>query len=248
MGQWGWTFVALTVLVVLMGHWGWLFCGVWVGRLWYSQFCSIYEVFRLVVFGVFRVSVVLMGRWGWTLVAFTAFVVSGLSESFEVDGWVVKVSGQSRDIIFKKAICKEMPSRVAGWYQPRRWRFSLVAGYFWQPWVFVGHWVWTFVVFTVLVLCTECWSWMFVAFTAFVAFRLVIFFVAFRVFVAFMELWVGTLVAFTVLVVFVGHWGWSFCGVYSTCIVYEVFGLDICGNIAIFVSLLYYWCTFLAVL
>ena len=48
--------------------------------------CSIYDVFRLVVFGVFRVSVVLMGRWGWTLVAFTAFVVSGLSESFEVDG------------------------------------------------------------------------------------------------------------------------------------------------------------------
>ena len=27
---------------------------------------------------------------------------SGLSESFEVDGWVVKVSGQSRDILFKK--------------------------------------------------------------------------------------------------------------------------------------------------
>ena len=27
---------------------------------------------------------------------------TGLSESFEVDGWVVKVSGQSRDILFKK--------------------------------------------------------------------------------------------------------------------------------------------------
>ena len=27
---------------------------------------------------------------------------SGLSEHFEVDGWVVKVSGQSRDILFKK--------------------------------------------------------------------------------------------------------------------------------------------------
>ena len=27
---------------------------------------------------------------------------TGLSESFEVDGWVVKVSGQSRDISFKK--------------------------------------------------------------------------------------------------------------------------------------------------
>ena len=36
----------------------------------------------------------------------------GLSESFEVDGWVIKVSGQSRDILFKTAICKEMPSRV----------------------------------------------------------------------------------------------------------------------------------------
>ena len=28
--------------------------------------------------------------------------VAGLSESFEVDGWVVKVGGQSRDILFKK--------------------------------------------------------------------------------------------------------------------------------------------------
>ena len=27
---------------------------------------------------------------------------AGLSESFEVDGWVVKVSGQPRDILFKK--------------------------------------------------------------------------------------------------------------------------------------------------
>ena len=27
--------------------------------------------------------------------------LAGLSESFEVDGWVVKVSGQSRDIVFK---------------------------------------------------------------------------------------------------------------------------------------------------
>ena len=26
----------------------------------------------------------------------------GLSESFEVDSWIVKVSGQSRDILFKK--------------------------------------------------------------------------------------------------------------------------------------------------
>ena len=39
---------------------------------------------------------------------------SGLSESFEIDGWVVKVSGQSRDnLILKKAIRKEMPNRVA---------------------------------------------------------------------------------------------------------------------------------------
>ena len=28
--------------------------------------------------------------------------MAGLPESFEVDGWVVKVSGQSRDILFKK--------------------------------------------------------------------------------------------------------------------------------------------------
>ena len=26
----------------------------------------------------------------------------GLSERFEIDSWVVKVSGQSRDILFKK--------------------------------------------------------------------------------------------------------------------------------------------------
>ena len=29
-----------------------------------------------------------------------AYVLVGLSESFEVEGWVVKVSGQSRDILF----------------------------------------------------------------------------------------------------------------------------------------------------
>ena len=37
----------------------------------------------------------------------------GLSESFEVDGWVVKVSGQSGMFYFKNTIYKEMPSRVA---------------------------------------------------------------------------------------------------------------------------------------
>ena len=42
-------------------------------------------------------------------------VVPRLSERFEVDNWVVKVSSQPRDILFKK-ICKEMPSRVAGRY------------------------------------------------------------------------------------------------------------------------------------
>ena len=36
------------------------------------------------------------------------------------------------------------------------------------------------------------------------------FFVAFRVFVAFMGYWGGILVAFTALVVFMGHWGWTF--------------------------------------
>ena len=40
----------------------------------------------------------------------------GLSESFKVDDGVVKVCGQSRDILFKNSICKEMPSRVAGRY------------------------------------------------------------------------------------------------------------------------------------
>ena len=40
----------------------------------------------------------------------------GLSEIFKVDGGVVKVCGQSRDILFKNSICKEMPSRVAGRY------------------------------------------------------------------------------------------------------------------------------------
>ena len=30
------------------------------------------------------------------------FLEAELSESFEVDSWVVKVSGQSRDILFKK--------------------------------------------------------------------------------------------------------------------------------------------------
>ena len=39
-------------------------------------------------------------------------VTTGLSERFEVDGWVIKVSGQSRDILFKIAIHKEMRSRV----------------------------------------------------------------------------------------------------------------------------------------
>ena len=29
-------------------------------------------------------------------------IMAGLSESFEVDGWVVKVTNQSRDILFKK--------------------------------------------------------------------------------------------------------------------------------------------------
>ena len=33
---------------------------------------------------------------------------AGLSESFEVDGWVVKVSSQSRDIFLKNAIHKEI--------------------------------------------------------------------------------------------------------------------------------------------
>ena len=40
----------------------------------------------------------------------------GLSESFEVDGWVVKVSGQSMDILFQKHHRKEMPSTVADGY------------------------------------------------------------------------------------------------------------------------------------
>ena len=39
---------------------------------------------------------------------------AGLSESFEIDGWNVKVSGQSRDILLKNVIHKEMPSKVAG--------------------------------------------------------------------------------------------------------------------------------------
>ena len=29
-------------------------------------------------------------------------IIPGLSESFEVGGWVVKVSGQSRDVLFQK--------------------------------------------------------------------------------------------------------------------------------------------------
>ena len=33
---------------------------------------------------------------------------SGLSETFEGDGWVVKVSGQSRDILFKKNTIKDI--------------------------------------------------------------------------------------------------------------------------------------------
>ena len=44
----------------------------------------------------------------------TALYMTGLSESFEVDRWVVKVSGESSDISFKNAIRKEMLSRVAG--------------------------------------------------------------------------------------------------------------------------------------
>ena len=42
--------------------------------------------------------------------------IAGLSESFAVDSRVVKVSSQSRDILFKKAIRKEMLSRVADQY------------------------------------------------------------------------------------------------------------------------------------
>ena len=40
----------------------------------------------------------------------------GLSESFEVHSWVVKVNGQTRDINLKNAIHKEMPSRVTSQY------------------------------------------------------------------------------------------------------------------------------------
>ena len=32
-----------------------------------------------------------------------------------------------------------MPSRVAGRYQPKRWRFSPTAGYFWQPWLLTSY-------------------------------------------------------------------------------------------------------------
>ena len=46
----------------------------------------------------------------------TASYTTGLSESFEVDGRVIKGSSQSRDILFKNAIRKEMLSRVAGRY------------------------------------------------------------------------------------------------------------------------------------
>ena len=54
------------------------------------------------------------------------FELAGLSwsERFEVDGWVVKVSGHSRDILFKKHHRKEMLSRVAGRYEPSRQWFS----------------------------------------------------------------------------------------------------------------------------
>ena len=38
------------------------------------------------------------------------------SERFGIDGCDVKVSGQSRDNLFKNAICKEMPTIVAGQY------------------------------------------------------------------------------------------------------------------------------------
>ena len=54
------------------------------------------------------------------------------------------------------------------------------------------------------------------------------FFVAFRVFVAFMGHWCGILVAFTALVVFMGHWGWTFVA-FKVCIFYGVFGVDVCG-------------------
>ena len=60
---------------------------------------------------------------------------AGLSESFEVDSWVVKVSGQSGIFYFKNTIHKEMPSRVASRYLNQvggdfRWQ----PADFWQPW------------------------------------------------------------------------------------------------------------------
>ena len=60
-------------------------------------------------------------------------------------------------------------------------------------------------------------GWALVPFTAFVAFMRRFgwsFFVAFRVFVAFMGHWGGTLVAFTALVVFMRRSGWSFYFIY----------------------------------
>ena len=43
-----------------------------------------------------------MPNWLAVRKAFQTQPPAGLSESFEVDGWVVKVSGQSRDILSKK--------------------------------------------------------------------------------------------------------------------------------------------------
>ena len=42
------------------------------------------------------------------------FKLSGLSESFDVDGWVIKVSSRPGLFYFKNVIHKEMPSRVTG--------------------------------------------------------------------------------------------------------------------------------------
>ena len=64
----------------------------------------------------------------------------GLSESFELDSWGVKVSGQSGILYFKNAICKEMPSRVARRYY--FWHYPVMAIIlFWQtvPTFFNGH-------------------------------------------------------------------------------------------------------------
>ena len=61
----------------------------------------------------------------WSGVLHKKKELPGLSESFKVDGWVVKVCGQSRYILFKNSICKEMLSRVADTNQKRgdfRWQ------------------------------------------------------------------------------------------------------------------------------